>query len=86
MTLEYVQIDVIFTDFAKAFDTVPHTNAYSYIQIGMVWHSWYCKNWISSFLNGRTQCVILVVRSCRVSLGYLINDKNTLEKVQRCAA
>ena len=25
----------------------------------MVWHSWFCKNWISSFLSGRTQCVVL---------------------------
>ena len=52
-----IQTDIIFTDFAKAFDTVPHQRLLYKLD-------WYgirgnLKNWISSFLNHRTQCVVL---------------------------
>jgi len=51
------QTDIIFTDFAKAFDTVPHKCLLYKLE-------WYgiqgkVKNWISSFLSCRTQCVVL---------------------------
>jgi len=54
-----IQTDIIFTDFAKAFDTVPHQRLMYKLE-------WYgirgnLKNWISSFLNCscRMQCVVL---------------------------
>ena len=52
-----IQTDITFTDFAKAFDTVPHQRLMYKLE-------WYgirgnLKNWISSFLNCRTQCVVL---------------------------
>ena len=52
-----IQTDIIFTDFAKVFDTVPHQRLFYKLE-------WYgirdnLKNWISSFLNHRTQCVVL---------------------------
>ena len=46
--------DVIYTDFAKAFDSVAHERLFvkmESIGIGDL------LNWIRSFLNGRTQCV-----------------------------
>ena len=52
-----IQTDLIFTDFAKAFDTVPH----QYLLYKLEWYGIRrnIKNWISSFLNNRTQHVIL---------------------------
>ena len=52
-----IQTDIIFTDLAKAFDTVPHQCLLYKLQ-------WYgvtgdLKNWILSFLNHKTQCVVL---------------------------
>ena len=52
-----IQTDIIFTDFAKAFDTVPHQRLLYKLD-------WYgirggLKDWVSSFLNCRTQCVVL---------------------------
>ena len=52
-----IQIDLIFTDFAKAFDTVPHQRLLYKLE-------WYgikrnIKNWIFSFLNNRTQRIVL---------------------------
>ena len=52
-----IQTDIIFTDFAKAFDSVPHKHLLYKLE-------WYgirgtVNNWISPFLNGRTQCVVL---------------------------
>ena len=54
-----MQTDMIFTDFAKAFDTVPHKCLLYKLEC-----LWYgirgsVKNWISSFLSDRTQCVVL---------------------------
>ena len=52
-----IQTDINFTDFAKAFDTVPHQR----LLYKLDWHGirGNLKNWISSFLNHRTQCVVL---------------------------
>ena len=52
-----IQTDLIFTDFAKAFDTVPHKRLLYKLE-------WYgirgnTNHWISSFLNNRTQRVVL---------------------------
>jgi len=62
-----IQTDIIFRDFAKAFDSVPYKRLLHKIE-------WYgicgtVYNWISSFLNSRTQCVVLIgVSSLRCSI------------------
>ena len=55
-----IQADIIFTDFAKAFDSVPHKR----LLYKLEWYGIHgtvatVNNWISSFLNDRTQCVVL---------------------------
>ena len=46
-------IDIIYTDFAKAFDSVPHHRLlYKMKSIGIIGRT---ENWIKAFLNGRTQ-------------------------------
>ena len=50
---EYV--DVIYTDFAKAFDSVPHERLLKKLErIGVTGN---VLAWIRSFLSNRTQCV-----------------------------
>ena len=47
--------DVIYTDFSKAFDSVPHERLFLKLQsLGIKGD---ILNWIKSFLRGRTQCV-----------------------------
>ena len=49
------QIDIIYTDFEKAFDKVPHRRLLSkLLSYGL---NSELINWIESFLQGRTQCV-----------------------------
>ena len=51
------QTDVIALDFAKAFDTVPHTHLlFKLDRLGVDPTT---RQWISSFLHGRKQCVLL---------------------------
>ena len=48
-------LDVIYTDFSKAFDSVAHNRLISKLKsMGIVGD---LLNWIESFLTGRTQCV-----------------------------
>ena len=47
--------DIIYTDFAKAFDSVAHVRLLHKLEsIGIIGDS---LNWLKSFLSGRTQCV-----------------------------
>ena len=48
-----IQIDMIFTDFAKVFDTVPHKRLLYKLECYGIHGT--VKNWI----EGRTQCVVL---------------------------
>ena len=47
--------DVIYTDFAKAFDSVPHERLF--LKLEAIGVSGDVLKWIKSFLRGRTQCV-----------------------------
>ena len=47
--------DVIYTDFSKAFDSVPHQRLL--IKLRGIGISGYIVNWIKPFITGRTQCV-----------------------------
>ena len=47
--------DVIYTDFAKAFDSVPHERLF--IKLDSIGIRGDILNWIKSFLRSRTQCV-----------------------------
>ena len=48
-------IDIIYTDFAKAFDRVPHRRLVKKLQnLGIVGNT---LKWIEAFLSGRSQCV-----------------------------
>ena len=47
--------DVIYTDFAKAFDSVPHERLF--LKLDAIGVSGDVLKWIKSFLRGRTQCV-----------------------------
>ena len=47
--------DVIYTDFPKAFDSVPHQGLL--IKLRNIGISGYILNWIKSFITGRSQCV-----------------------------
>ena len=48
-------LDVIYTDFAKAFDSIPHERLLNKLEhLGVRGD---ILNWIRSFLTGRTQCV-----------------------------
>ena len=47
--------DTIYTDFSKAFDSVPHKRLLSKIESYGIQGD--ILNWIKSFLSGRTQCV-----------------------------
>ena len=48
-------LDVIYTDFAKAFDSVEHARLL--LKLETIGIKWDLLNWIRSFLSGRTQCV-----------------------------
>ena len=50
-------IDVLYTDMAKAFDTVSHTKLLIKTQAYGI--GYLIINWLSSFLTGRTQRVIM---------------------------
>ena len=52
---ENLAFDVIYTDFAKAFDSVPHERLF--IKLKSLGIQGDILNWIKSFLRGRTQCV-----------------------------
>jgi len=52
-----IQTDVIFTNFAKAFDTVPHQRLLHKLELYGIRGN--LKNWISSFMNYQTQCIVL---------------------------
>ena len=47
--------DVIYTDFSKAFDSVPHERLF--VKMESLGIKGDILNWIKSFLRGRTQCV-----------------------------
>ena len=47
--------DVIYTDFSKAFDSVPHERLF--VKLESLGISGDVLKWIKSFLRGRTQCV-----------------------------
>ena len=47
--------DVIYTDFSKAFDSVPHERLF--LKLESLGIKGDILNWIKSFLRGRTQCV-----------------------------
>jgi len=47
------QTNVIYLDFAKAFDRVPHNELLQALATGDLWL------WFSSYLNNRAQCVCL---------------------------
>ena len=48
-------VDIIYTDFAKAFDRVPHQRLLQKLMhIGITGNT---LRWIESFLNERSQCV-----------------------------
>ena len=47
--------DVIYTDFSKAFDSVPHERLF--VKLEAMGIRGDVLNWIRSFLRGRTQCV-----------------------------
>jgi hypothetical protein len=49
------QVYIIYTDFEKAFDKVPHTRLISKLQSYGINEE--LMNWVESFLRGRTQCV-----------------------------
>ena len=49
--------DVVYLDFQKAFDTVPHKMLMVKLQAYSI--SGFILNWINAFLNGRTQRVIV---------------------------
>ena len=49
--------DVVYLDFQKAFDTVPHKRLMVKLQAYGI--SGVILNWINAFLNGRTQTVIV---------------------------
>ena len=51
------QIDIILSDFSKAFDTVPHQRLMTKLRYYGINGSTY--NWIQTWLTQRTQCVIL---------------------------
>ena len=55
MIEEGLPIDIIYTDFAKAFDRVPHQRLL--IKMNMLGIKGKILNWIKSFLIGRKQCV-----------------------------
>ena len=50
-----VQVVVVYLDFAKVFDTVPHRRLIAKLRAHSI--SGPVLNWIKSFLNGRKQCV-----------------------------
>ena len=47
--------DVIYTDFSKAFDSVPHERLF--LKLGAMGIRGDILSWIKSFLRGRTQCL-----------------------------
>ena len=51
------QVDVIFLDFAKAFDTVPHERRLLKAKFYLM--SWKLNNWQWTFLTGRRQLVVV---------------------------
>ena len=55
MIEEGLPIDIIYTDFAKAFDRVPHQRLL--IKMKMLGIEGHTLNWIKAFLSGRKQCV-----------------------------
>jgi len=50
------QVDCILLEFSKAFDKVPN---YKLIKLQHYWVRGHLHDWITSFLLGRTQCVVL---------------------------
>ena len=52
---ENLAFDVIYTDFAKAFDSVPHERLF--VKLDSLGIQGDILKWIKSFLRGRTQCV-----------------------------
>ena len=50
-----LSFDVIYTDFSKAFDSVPHVRLFRKIRAMGIEGD--VLKWIKSFLSGRTQCV-----------------------------
>ena len=58
-------VDVVYLDFSKAFDKVPHARLIEKLKsIGI---SEKLLDWISAWLNGRSQRVVLNDKSCRWS-------------------
>ena len=56
-SLDVEQVDCILLNFSKAFDKVPHSRLPTKLQHYEV--RGYHHDWITSFLLGRTQCVVL---------------------------
>ena len=55
MTKDDVCFDVIYTDFSKAFDSVPHERLF--LKMESLGIQGDILKWVKSFLRGRTQCV-----------------------------
>ena len=50
-------VDIIYLDFQKVFDKVPHTRLLKKIRI--IWHIWKILKWVEDWLSERRQCVVI---------------------------
>ena len=58
MYVDYgMKVDVVYTDIAKAFDTVSHSKLLLKIEVYGFKSNLHVLQWIRAFLNNRTQCV-----------------------------
>jgi len=67
------QIDVIYTDYEKAFDNVPHRQLFNFFSFGLPIQ---IVNWINSFLHNRFYKVKIKFSLIWGKMGHHINWDN----------